>query len=52
MAWFKNKKTGLAWEVTDKEHIARLRKDAEYEETKKPAEPKKTKEEPDGDGDQ
>lgn len=32
--WFLNKKTGLKWLISDKEHIERLRKDDDYEEIK------------------
>jgi len=41
MPWFRNKRTGLVWEVIDKRLVDRLKKDGDYEETKKPVKPKK-----------
>lgn len=31
---FRNKKTGLVWEIVDEDHIKRLRNDDDYEEVK------------------
>ncbi|WP_186320637.1 hypothetical protein [Fictibacillus phosphorivorans] len=42
--FFKNKETGLIWEVTDVDHIKRCNADSNYEEV---PEPKKTKEKED-----
>jgi len=32
--WFKNKKSGIKWEVSSKDMITRLQNDEEYEEVK------------------
>jgi hypothetical protein len=33
--FFRNKKTGLVWEIVDEDHIKRLQNDDDYEEVKK-----------------
>jgi FtsZ-interacting cell division protein ZipA len=45
--FFKNKLTGLTWEIIDSDHIKRCQKDSNYEEVKvqpKKEEPKKESE--------
>lgn len=44
--WYKNKVTGLVWNVTDKELIDRLEKDSDYEAAKAPQEKKQAKTSP------
>jgi hypothetical protein len=40
---FRNKKTGLVWEIVDEDHIKRLQNDDDYEEVKEQKEqPKQT----------
>jgi hypothetical protein len=41
--FFKNKETGLIWEVTHGDHIKRCTKDPNYEEVSKPKEEKSSK---------
>lgn len=43
MPWFRNKKTGLVWEITDREHAARLEKDPDYERVPDPTAKKAAK---------
>jgi len=40
--FFRNKKTGLVWEVVDEDHIKRLKNDDDYEEVKEEKEKKQT----------
>jgi hypothetical protein len=42
--FFRNKKTGLVWEIVDEDHIQRLKNDDDYEvvEVKKQGEEKQT----------
>jgi len=40
--WFKNKKTGITWHITNDEHAERLAKDQDYEEVQAPAKEKVT----------
>lgn len=39
---FRNKKTGLIWEIVDEDHIKRLQNDDGYEEVKEEKEKKQT----------
>lgn len=34
--WFKNRKTGLTWHISDPDHIERLKKDPGYEPIEEP----------------
>ncbi|MFC4182992.1 hypothetical protein [Saccharococcus thermophilus] len=38
---FRNKKTGLVWEIVDEDHIKRLHNDDDYEEVKEEKEQSK-----------
>lgn len=41
--WFKNKLTGVTWQITDESHIKRLKADKNYETVNDPTKPKTTR---------